>query len=380
MRNQTQFILSDRRDFLCGGGATLFGAMGAWLLAGGRAVRAQSISGKVPEIDRLTVHVVVDSYQIAVAQDLQIGNVGIKRFGFALSDAPPRRSLTSEFGLSLHVASELGDQSRNILLDFGFTLEVLNNNLSLLALDPSRLDALVLSHGHYDHFGGLAGFLHENKGKLRAKLPIYLGGEECFCARQWVAPPTKGDFGAIDRTALQEADLAVMFSEGPALVADHGFTTGRISLASFEKLLSPSTMRIGRAGSFGCYPEAFSEEERQKESFPDQFRHEIATAYHLKGRGLIVLSSCSHRGIVNIVRQAQAVSGVEKVHAVMGGFHLAPYKEDYVREVIAALKEIDPAYVIPLHCSGEPFYEIMKAEMPAKLLRSYTGSVFTFQS
>ena len=80
------------------------------------------------------------------------------------------------------------------------------------------------------------------------------------------------------------------------------------------------------------------------------------------------------------MRQAQAVSGVEKVHAVMGGFHLAPYKEDYVREVIAALKEIDPAYVIPLHCSGEPFYEIMKAEMPAKLLRSYTGSVFTFQS
>ena len=78
------------------------------------------------------------------------------------------------------------------------------------------------------------------------------------------------------------------------------------------------------------------------------------------------------------VKQAQAASGVRKVHAVIGGFHLAPYKEDYVREAVAALKEIDPDYVIPLHCTGEPFYEIAKAEMPTKLLRSFTGTRFVF--
>jgi 7,8-dihydropterin-6-yl-methyl-4-(beta-D-ribofuranosyl)aminobenzene 5'-phosphate synthase len=93
---------------------------------------------------------------------------------------------------------------------------------------------------------------------------------------------------------------------------------------------------------------------------------------------LIVLTSCSHRGVVNAIKQAQAVSGINKVHAVIGGFHLAPYKEDYVRDTIAALKNMDIDYVIPLHCTGEPFYEMAKAEIPNKLLRSYTGTRFIF--
>ena len=93
-----------------------------------------------------------------------------------------------------------------------------------------------------------------------------------------------------------------------------------------------------------------------------------------------MLTSCSHRGVVNAVKQAQAVSGDKKIHAVIGGFHLAPYKEDYVRDTVAALKEIDVEYVIPLHCTGEPFYEIARAEMPTKLLRSYTGTQFVFNA
>ena len=111
-----------------------------------------------------------------------------------------------------------------------------------------------------------------------------------------------------------------------------------------------------------------------------QFRHEIATAFNLRGRGLIVLTSCSHRGVINAIKQAQATSGVNKVHAVIGGFHLAPYKEDYVHDTVAAIKEMDIDYVIPLHCTGEPFYEIAKAEIPNKLLRSYTGTRFVFSA
>ena len=92
------------------------------------------------------------------------------------------------------------------------------------------------------------------------------------------------------------------------------------------------------------------------------------------------LTSCSHRGVVNAVKQAQAVSGIKKVRAVIGGFHLAPYKEDYVRETVASLKELDADYIVPLHCTGEPFFEISKAEMPAELVRSYTGTRFVFDA
>jgi 7,8-dihydropterin-6-yl-methyl-4-(beta-D-ribofuranosyl)aminobenzene 5'-phosphate synthase len=371
---------ANRRAVLCGGGAMAFGSFVSLLLSTSDLVEATTLQNKPPPIDQLSVHIVTDSYQLAVAPDAKIGNIEIKRFGFALGDHPPERALLSEFGLALHATSQMGSDSRRILVDFGYTPQTLLNNLELLGLDPAAVDALVLSHGHYDHFGGLVGFLSHNKGRLKPKLPIYLGGEECFCSRQWVAPPMKGDFGALDRDAIEAADLAIMFAPGPARVADHGFTTGRIDLTSFEKVLAPSKMTIGRVGRFGCYPAEFTQAEQDTRTIPDQFRHEIATAFNLKGRGLIVLTSCSHRGVVNTVKQAQSASGVEKVHAVIGGFHLAPQKEDYIRETIKGLGAINPDYVIPLHCSGELFYEMIKAEMPAKLLRGYTGTEFVFHA
>ena len=367
-----------RRRVLCGGGATAFAAMLGSLLGGSKPARAQAIAGRVPEVDRLSVRIVVDSYQFAVTAGKKMGPVDVEHFGWGLSSKPPSRTLISEFGLSMHAESQRGPETRNVLVDFGFTPEALVGNTALLGIDPAKLDALVLSHGHFDHFGGLAGFLRQSKDKLKAKLPLYVGGEDCFCSRDWVAPPARGNFGTLDRKALEQANLAVTYAERPSLVADHAFTTGQIGLQSFEKLLSPSTMKIGIEDGIGCYPDKFSQEERSKAIIPDQFQHELATAYKLKGRGLVVLTSCSHRGVVNAVKQAQAASGIAKVHAVIGGFHLAPYKEDYVRQTIVALKEMDVDYVIPLHCSGEMFYELARVEMPTRLLRSYTGTRFVF--
>jgi 7,8-dihydropterin-6-yl-methyl-4-(beta-D-ribofuranosyl)aminobenzene 5'-phosphate synthase len=276
--------------------------------------------------------------------------------------------------------SQRGAETRNILRDFGFTPKTLINNIELLGIDPAAIDAMVLSHGHYDHFGGLVGFLQQHGIKLKRGLPLYIGGEECFCAREWTGPPVRGNFGALDRKALENADVAVTYAEQPSRIGDHAFTSGQIGLTSFERLLSPSAMKIGVEQGIGCFPEKFTEEERAKAIIPDQFRHEIATAFNLKGRGLVVLTSCSHRGVVNAIRQAQAASGIRRVHAVIGGFHLAPHNEGYLRETVAALKDHNPDYVIPLHCTGEPFYDIAKSEMPGKLLRSYTGTRFVFDA
>src|SRR6185437_2736284 len=177
-----------------------------------------------------------------------------------------------------------------------------------------------------------------------------------------------------------DAKLTLVSAEAPSPVADHAFTTGQVPATSFEKVQSPTKMTVGVSGGFGCYPAKLPEDERQAGTIPDTFRHEIATVFNLKGRGLVVLTSCSHRGLINTIERAQAVSGVKRVHAVLGGFHLAPFPEDYLRHVIATLKEIDPDYIVPMHCSGEPFWDLARAEMPGKLLRAYTGTRFVFKA
>jgi metal-dependent hydrolase (beta-lactamase superfamily II) len=197
-----------------------------------------------------------------------------------------------------------------------------------------RIDRLILSHGHYDHFGGLAGFLQQNHARLRTGLPLYVGGEECFCSREWIIGKLQ-DFGALDRRVLADAKVKVVFAEVPAVVSGHAFTTGHIPITSFEKVLAPTRMTVGIKDGVGCFPDRLPENKRSATVIPDDFEHEQATCFNIKDRGLVVITSCSHRGVVNVVKRAVEVSGVRKVHAVMGGFHLAPHKEEYVRETVA---------------------------------------------
>ena len=145
-----------------------------------------------------------------------------------------------------------------------------------------------------------------------------------------------------------DADLALMMAEGPAIVADHAFTTGRIGQISFEKPLLPTQEIVGIFDGFGCFPEKMPAAKNIGQYIPDDFDHEIATVYMVKGKGLVVLTSCSHRGVINAVRQAQKVSGIDKVHAVIGGFHIVPpLGDDYIRQTIAAFEEINPDHPDP---------------------------------
>jgi 7,8-dihydropterin-6-yl-methyl-4-(beta-D-ribofuranosyl)aminobenzene 5'-phosphate synthase len=366
-----------RRGLLCAGGAGFVSALVGTLVGTSRTAQAQALGSQVPEVDRLAVRMVTDNVVVLfVPPEKREGLAIERRGGNETPDAPPRAALNGEWGLSMHAESRRGNELRNILIDFGYTPEALLNNMSILKIDPSTFDALVLSHGHYDHFGGMVGFLAANKGKLKKNLPFFVGGEDCFCTRTL---GNGGQFGSLDRKAIIDANLSLMMAEGPAIVADHAFTTGKIAQVSSEKPLQPTKEKVGIVNGFGCFPDKMSPAKNTGTFIPDDFEHEISTNFVVKGKGLVVLTSCSHRGVINTIRQAQAVSGLQKVHAVIGGFHIVPPLDDnYIRQVLATMKEINPDYLIPGHCSGDRFYDLARNELGDKVIHSAVGTRFVF--
>jgi 7,8-dihydropterin-6-yl-methyl-4-(beta-D-ribofuranosyl)aminobenzene 5'-phosphate synthase len=110
----------------------------------------------------------------------------------------------------------------------------------------------------------------------------------------------------------------------------------------------------------------------------DEHTHEHATCFNVKDRGLVVITSCGHVGILNTIRQAQEVSGIKQLHALIGGFHLGPATPDYTDQVVSELKAFGPDVVVPMHCSGQTFVDSVQKIMPDRLLLASAAARLNF--
>jgi len=149
---------------------------------------------------------------------------------------------------------------------------------------------------------------------------------------------------------------------------------------SVERVLPNGFVDYSSKESAGCEYSHYTAAELQGKMAPDEHVHEHATCFNIRGKGLVVISSCGHVGIVNSVRQAQEVSGIQKVHAIVGGFHLGPAPPDYLKQVVAEIKKLEPDVLIPMHCSGLNFTLEAQAQMPNTVISTSTGSKLTFSA
>ncbi len=333
---------------------------------------------EVPVVDKLSVRVLVD-----LTHNIFLRPTTFK--GMAVTPAPRAKDYTRElhtqWGLSYFLQSTKSGETRSLMLDYAYTPEALLNNIEIIGVEPKTLDALIVSHGHFDHYGGLMGFLDKYRSVLPADVKLYAGGEDNFCHRvQPTGTPGEfSDFGYLDRRALATRNVGVVLCESPTVITGHAFTTGQIKRETDEKILPNTFEQFGKtADGLGCDASHYTPAELAGKTVPDEHYHEHATVFNVKDRGLVVLSSCSHRGIVNATKQAMAVSGVNKLHALLGGFHLGPAPMDYTKHVVSELVELNPDIVVPMHCSGENFVEAMRDIAPDRLFIGSTGAMLTF--
>src|SRR3954462_5697894 len=239
-----------RRDFL-----KASAALAAASAAGGfgcvEIASAQPI--QIPTIDKLTMRVLIDQAHDQFLRGSTMNGVVHEGPGPGRS-ADARNVLHNQWGLSLFLETERAQEQRTILLDFGYTAPALINNMGLLKADPAKIQAMIVSHGHIDHYGGLIGFLEKHRAVMPADIKLYAGGEDNFCHRATgsATPGQFGEFGTLDRRHIVAPRVSVVLCETPTLIEGHAFTTGKITRNSIERILPNRFVDYSSKEAAGC--------------------------------------------------------------------------------------------------------------------------------
>ena len=261
------------------------------------------------------------------------------------------------------------------LFDAGPSQGGVVHNADIFGIDFDRIDGVILSHGHFDHFTGLANILRKISLSRRKGTGIdLLAHPEAFLKRWEVFQDgKKAKMPFLDEEHLKELG---------ALIHKR---TGITFLPNDESPSLLVTGEIPRKTSFEKgYPFQYVENRSSNETrlIPDPLvRDDQAIVVNVKEKGLVILTGCGHSGIVNTMNYAKKVTEIDKVYAVLGGFHLPAdggIYEEAIEPTLNELQKIDPDYIVPCHCTGWKAACRITETMPEKYLQSSVGTIFSF--
>jgi 7,8-dihydropterin-6-yl-methyl-4-(beta-D-ribofuranosyl)aminobenzene 5'-phosphate synthase len=263
-----------------------------------------------------------------------------------------KKPLLAAHGLAYFITLEQNGRLTRILMDAANSPLPLFNNLEALEHNLDEIDALFLSHGHPDHYGGLISFL----GTRAPGLPVFVH-KETYLPKLLITPRGRIGPWALPREHLVTAGAQIHENAGPSLILGQALITGSVEATTPYETPLPGAKRVVNG---------------QEEH--DTFTDEQALVAHVEGRGLVILVGCSHPGIVNIVKYAQKLTGVKQVAAIIGGFHLTAGGPDLIRNTIQGLKEIKPDLLIAGHCTGFKALTQMALAFPDNFMVSCVGT------
>jgi 7,8-dihydropterin-6-yl-methyl-4-(beta-D-ribofuranosyl)aminobenzene 5'-phosphate synthase len=308
---------------------------------------------KAPPVESLEIVVVVDNFYDCFQKEEKCA----KRLTLAAADSFEGIRVQGEMGLAYFITATAAGKKHRLLMDFGLSQEVYENNLRHLKLEVSDVEALVLSHGHEDHYAGLPVALKQVHG------PLYVGGPDAFLHRFFVTQAKTVDMGTLDRAAIEKTGSKVVFAREPAVVAGVALASGQIEhVTDYEKV--PPPMKMEKDGAL----------------VQDPLTHELALIFNVEGRGLVVVTSCAHSGVINTVEYARKITGESRVLAVLGGMHLTSASDETIDKTVAALQAIKPTFVAPMHCTGNRALMKLAALMPDAYVHPSVGTRYVFEA
>ncbi len=267
----------------------------------------------------------------------------------------------AEHGFSMLVRIFTEQKCWSILFDTGISSSGVIVNAKRMGIDLSEVSYVVLSHGHYDHFGGLHAIV-EAVNKI--DLPIIT--HEDMVKRRGTAS-LSGDLREypLFPSLKQLIPSKIVNTKKPYLIAnDLACITGEIPRKiSFEKGLMQN--RIYSENSW--QPDLLLLDDR-------------ALVINVKNKGLVIISGCAHAGIINTIRYAQQITGNAKVYAILGGFHLAGKEfEKRIELTVKELKEINPEFIVPSHCTGWRALISIARAFPNNFVFNSVGNIYLFE-
>ncbi|KAF9776363.1 hypothetical protein IL306_005482 [Fusarium sp. DS 682] len=301
--------------------------------------------------------------------------------GGARLEMPMRNICCGAHGLSLFITAKKGDESHTLLFDAGPEEDVFEKNVQRLKLPMAEIGAIVLSHWHRDHSGGLLSAIRLASSNRKDETQVIVA-----------LPPDKPAYRGImfDQPISLEADPTmgeINDSGGQTVVLDEARTVLGCSFLISSEIPRQTAYEGGIPGGVRYDPETtewVKDELIMEERFVmcklkgDFARSSNPVTYTdaFIDKGLVIFTGCSHAGLINIARHAKEIDD-SPIYAIVGGYHLADASPEKMEQSMRDLKDLEPALLMPGHCTGWRFKGLIEKEMPGQMAPIFGGTKYT---